>query len=196
MRVSRPSLGAGLTPLGPSPQIPSTPVAAPTRSWGWATSTKAWWHAQPRETYRTDCRRSPAAFPRRWDRVQHPRATDWSLPRAPMYPSRYLARQYWPHDAPPDRFLRPTLCHHSKWTPDVISFYINFKTTGRREMHLQHGLIWPERSQGVGIWHSTLFFFFHIFRGKLKCLLKFYSHDITRFKKKKKKEFHRNDVHL
>lgn len=40
---------------------------------------------------------------------------------------------------------------------------------------------------GVREWgcDTQPYFFFHIFRGKFKCLLKFYSHYITRFKKKK-----------
>ena len=79
--------------------------------------------------------------------------------RSPAFPSRH-PRLFWPHDAPPDRFLGPTLCHHSTWTPDVSSSYINFKITGRREMCLQHGLIWPDQNEGVGMWRSTLFFFF------------------------------------
>lgn len=83
MWVARLSLGASLTPRGPSPQMPSTPVAALTRSWGWSTSIKSWWMAsQPRKSDRTDCRRSPAASSCRQDPAQHPRATDWSLPRA------------------------------------------------------------------------------------------------------------------
>lgn len=59
-----------------------------------------------------------------------------------------------------DRFLGPTLCHHSTRTLDVISFNIYFQISEATEVPSQQIFIWQvEMWKGMGMGHSFACFF-------------------------------------
>ena len=135
---------------------PSTTPAAPVKWWWRRASTNAWRKAsQPWITSWTGCRRPPRSQPsggtRRGPHAQG-QVTTATSPHI-LHATSRLSR---PGNALHHRFLGPTLCHHSTWRLDAISFDIYFQISGATEVPLQQGLIWPV-GMGEGMGQPILF---------------------------------------